>query len=62
MPRFKFKLVGKVNKWDALFSSFTLGTPGGHVEIITDDTAFTDQLIEAMKTRDNIVITIGEED
>ena len=59
---FKFRLIGKVNKWDALMGCFTLGTPGGDVSIVTNDLQFTDHLIEAMKTRDNISITIGEDD
>lgn len=58
---FKFKLIGKVNEWNVLMNTFKLGTPGGDVEITTNDIQFTDHLIEAMRARDNISITIGEE-
>ena len=59
---FKFKIIGKVNKWDALMGRFVLGMPGGEVSITTNDIQLTEHLIEAMKTRDNIAIMIGEED
>ena len=59
---FKFKIIGKVNKWDALMGNFELGMPGGDVKIMTNDTQLTEHLIDAMKTRDNIAIVIGEED
>ena len=61
MPCFKFKLIGKVNEWNVLMETFKLGMPGGDVEIMTNDIQLTEHLIEAMKNRDNISITIGEE-
>lgn len=62
MPRFKFKLTGKVNEWNVLTETFKLGMPGGDVEITTNDSTLTEYLIEAMKTRDKIGIVIGEEE
>lgn len=62
MARFKFKLRGKVNVWDAVMGTFELGTPGGCVKILTNDTQLTENLILAMATRDHVSITIGEEE
>ncbi len=58
---FKFRLNGKVNEWNALTGCFTMGTIGGDVSIMTNNIQLTDYLIEAMKTRDKISITIGED-
>ena len=62
MSHLKFKLIGKVNKWDALMNTFELGMPGGDVEIRTNHEFLTDHLVEAMKTRENISISFTEED
>ena len=58
---FRFKLIGKVNEWNCLMETFRLGMPGGDLEITTNDPILTEHLIEAMKTRDNIAIVIGED-
>lgn len=62
MPHFKFKIIGKVNVWNALMGTFELGMPGGDVKITTNDIQLTEHLIEAMKTRDSIAIVIREEE
>lgn len=53
-------MIGKVNVWNALINSFELGTPlNGDIEIRSTSDTLNDYLIDAMKNRKDITITIG---
>lgn len=52
------QIKGMANKWDVLMGSFSIGTPEGNYEIVTTDPAVQDALIEAMKNRCEITLTI----
>ena len=52
------EIKGKANEWNVLMSSFKIGTPVGDYEIVTNDPGVQDALIEAMKNRCEITLTI----
>lgn len=52
------EIKGKAYKWDVLTGSFSIGAPEGDYEIVTADSAIQDPLIEAMKNRCEITLTI----
>lgn len=60
MTDFKFKTVGKVNEWNVLTGCFVVGCSLGDIEITTSSPTLINQLIEAMKNRTDISLTIGE--
>lgn len=58
---FDIKIVGKVNVWDVLRDNFVLGTPAGDIKMTVTDILVRDALIDAMKHRTDVHITIGVE-
>lgn len=49
-------IVGMINRWDVLKSTFTMGTPAGDIEINLEDAddALIDVFIDAMKNRKKV--------
>lgn len=60
MDDFKLKITGKVNKWNALNNTFEVWAPIGEIKIETNSQQLRDELIEAMKDRTNVSLTVGE--
>ena len=57
-------IKGRINKWDIILQTFTLGTPIGDIGLVVDgcETRFLDELVEAMKNRKSVTIEVGEHD
>ena len=62
MPDFTLKTGGRLNKWDVVMGAFELDTPMGTIRIITNSAVLINELVEAMKNRENVFLTIGEAD
>ncbi len=60
MTDFRLKTGGRVNKWDVIMGAFELDTPMGRIGIVTNNAVLINELVEAMKNREKVFLTVGE--